>query len=318
MSVFDCVEERLLLYSGMVYHSYGLWTWYFSGEGELYYTNCPHEKELLHFFQLGNCQEFALSRRDEPEMPFLMSDPVGLVWLGEYIPCVDTERRFFVIGPAFCDRDSLTGIDDALRRRNLSKEFSGGCRHLLHNLPVVDVKQFQHLARSLHYAIGFVDGEDMKLLMQVSDGMKTDLTEAEKWIDYEQEHHRERMLLTYVRDGNHGYGDLLDLFTRGAHMGHPGQSPERSARNTVLIFISQCARAAMEGGVPVKTAKETENMFVGRAEEQKTVTELIRLCREMMDTFIDQVIVHKEYASLSKPVYLCCDYIRTHLSEPVT
>ncbi len=86
MSVFDCVEERLLLCTGIAYHGYGLWPWYFSGSGELFYTTCPYKKELQMFFELGKCLDYAMAQKDAPMVPFLMSDGIGLIWLGEYVP----------------------------------------------------------------------------------------------------------------------------------------------------------------------------------------------------------------------------------------
>ena len=122
MGVIDCVNERLLMYMGIAYHSYGLWTWYFSETGRLYYTNCPYEKELGHFFKLDGCMDYALARGEEPISPFLMSDSVGLLWLGEYIREQDINPRFVVVGPAFHAYVSDRSIEDSLHTLNLSIE----------------------------------------------------------------------------------------------------------------------------------------------------------------------------------------------------
>ncbi len=318
MSVFDCVEERLLLYTGIAYHGYGLWAWSFSGEGQLYYTNCPYEKELQSFFYLGKCLDYAIAQKNEPNMPFLMSDSVGLVWLGEYVARTDIERRFVVMGPAFQDRESVFGISDELWRLNISRELQQGYLQLLQDMPVVSLQQFKALAKMLHYANGFSDMEDFEIRLQKPAQQDAERVWSAKAIDYEQENHREKMLLQFVRDGNSGYDDVLDLFSRFEPNVYWSQSPLRSAKNAVLIFTAHCAQAAIEGGLPVQTSRELEQEFCQRVEQQKTATSVVNLCREMMKTFTEQVAHHKNFTNLSEPVYLCCSYIKKHLSEPLS
>lgn len=317
MGVFDCVEERLLIYARMVYHGYGLWVWYFSENGDLYYTNCPYEKELQTFFYLGKCLDYAVAQRDASETPFLMSDSVGLVWLGEYIPHPGMERRFLVVGPAFQERFSEFGINNELWNLNISRELQREYLNLLRKMPVVSLQQFNSLAKSLHYTISFSDIQDVEIKLQTPNRQKDGVWEL-KPTDYEQENHRERMLLQFVRDGNSGYGNVLDIFTRSGRGRFFGQESIRVVKNTVLIFISKCASAAIEGGLPVKTAKEMEMDFLRRVENQRTTTGLVSLCGEAMDTFVKQVAQHKNYTEMSQPVSLCCDYIKKHISEPLT
>lgn len=318
MSVFDCVEERLLLYSGMAYHGYGLWTWYFSGNGELYYTNSPYEKELQTFFYLGKCLDYAEAQKDTSEAPFLMSDSVGLVWLGEYIPHKDTERRFLVLGPAFQDRSSVFNVSDELWKLNISRDLHRSYMTLLRDMPVVSLQQFKCLAKMLHYAIGFTDTQNLEIRLQTPEQQDAELVWETQSADYEQENHREKLLLQFVRDGNSGYNDVLDLFTRFDANTFWSQGPVRTAKNNVLMFTAQCAHAAMDGGLPVRAAKEIEIEFCKRIERQRTATSLANLCKEMMDTFTERVAQCKQYSEFSQPIHLCCTYIKQHQSEPIT
>ncbi len=323
MSVFDCVEERLLLCTGIAYHGYGLWPWYFSGSGELFYTTCPYKKELQMFFELGKCLDYAMAQKDAPMVPFLMSDGIGLIWLGEYVPNKDPNGRFVVLGPAFQDQASVFGISDALNRLNLSHELRHKCMNMLQDLPVVDFGQFQCLAKSLHYTIGFTDTQNLKLRLQNQEQCGGEGVLAAQPADYERKNHREQMILQFirdgnVRDGNKGYSDLLDLYTRSEWNTSWSKSPDRTAKNALLIFTSQCAQAAIDGGLPVQDARETEEEFCGRIERQRTATDLVNLCKEMVDAFTERVAQRKEYTECSQPIYLCCAYIKKHLSEPIT
>lgn len=188
---------------------------------------------------------------------------------------------------------------------------------LLREMPVVSLQQFNSLAKSLHYAIGFSDTQNVEIKLQTPNRQQEEVWEL-KTVDYEQENHRERMLLQFVRDGNSGYGNVLDIFTRSGKGRYFGQESIRNVKNTVLIFISKCASAAIEGGLPVKTAKELEADFLRRVENQRTSTSLASLCREVIDTFVKQVAQHKGYTEMSQPVSLCCNYIKKHISETLT
>ncbi len=318
MSVFDCVEERLMMFTGMAYHGYGLWTWYYNAKGELYYTTCPYEKELQTFFYLGGCLDYAASQKDEPEVPFLMSDSVGLVWLGEYIVHPGAERRFLVVGPAFGNQTSVFGISDELKRMNISQELSRTYLNLLRNMPVIPLQQFQSLAKALHYSIGFTDTQNLSVRFQQPGAYSVKEVWKEQDTDFERENHREKMLLQYVKDGNSSYGDIFDLFLRTEKGEEQGKNPVRSAKNALLVFASKCANAAMEGGIPIKTAKELEKEYMQRIERQKSVTGLAALCRKMMDAFTGMVAEYKNNTSISQPVYMCCSYIKEHLSDPIT
>ncbi len=318
MSVQDCVEERLLLYMGMAYNGYGLWTWYFGEKGTLYYTNCPAAEELQAFFYLGGCLDYALTLKNNAPAPFLMSDSLGLIWLGEYIVHPGQELRFFVVGPAFQSRVSVFGLGDALQNMHFSPELQHSYMNLLMKMPVVNLQQFKCLARMLHYTIGFSDMQGMEIKYQVTERSTPERPDFSETIDYEQANHREKILLQYVSDGNPNFGDVLDVFNDYDMYGLKENSPARLVKNRMLIFTSHCAAAAMESGVPLLEAKAMEADYIRMIEQQITATSLIQLCKRMLGDFISQVEAHRESTLLSKPVQQCCAYVKKHMTETIS
>lgn len=318
MSVQDCVEERLLLYMGMAYNGYGLWTWYFGETGELYYTNCPSSEELAAFFRLGGCLDYALTLKNDAPAPFWMSDSLGLIWLGEYIVHPGQERRFLVVGPAFQSGVSAFGLGDILQNMHFSREQQHSYRNLLMKMPVVNLQQFKCLARMLHYAVVFSDMEGLEIKYQVTERNTGGGPDFSEIIDYEQANHREKILLQYVTDGNPNFGDVLDAFNDRDKYDVKGNSPVRLMKNRMLIFTSQCAAAAAEGGVPLMEAKELEADYMRMIEQQITTTSLIQLCKRMLGDFVSQVESHRENALLSPPVRQCCAYVKKHMTETIT
>lgn len=318
MSVINSVNERLLMYMGTAYHGYGLWTWYFSQSGQLYYTNCPYEKELKSFFYLGGCMDYAIKQQNEPATPFLMSDSVGLVWLGEYVREPDQQQRFIVVGPAFHAYSSVHSIEDSLRKLNLSIPVRNSYVKLLLDMPVVSLQNFQSLARVMHHSIGFEDTQNLELRYQPTQQLTKSTAEGSLDEDYERGNFRQQMLLQFVREGNRNHEEFIkSLQSRGSDMYLEG-NPLRNTKNTFIIFTSQCAGAAIEGGLPAKIAKETERAYIRKIEQNATPTDLINITNEMLDAFIDLVAEYKENSSISRPIRLCCAYIKKHIAEPLS
>lgn len=317
MSVWDCAEERLLLYMGMAYHGYGLRTWYYSPEGELYYTNCPNEKELQTFFYLGGCLDYAISQKSKPPAPFLMSDSIGMVWLGEYVPHPGLEDRFVVFGPAFFGHSSLHNIADSLRKLNLSQSMQRNYLNLLLDMPVVSIQSFQALARMLHYAAGFADASDIELSCQITVPYAENSADSEQ-LNYESANHREKMLLQCVRDGNQNHGDIIEAMHHYEGWHYVGGDPMRSAKDEGIIFTSRCAQAAMEGGLPARIAKELELEYIRRIERNAASTDLVHTMRRMLDEFIEKVADYNTDHTISPQIRICCAYIKKHMAHPIT
>ncbi len=317
MSVHNSVEERLLQYMGLVYHGYGLWTWYFSENGDLYYTNCPYEEQLKSFFCLGGCLDYAIAQKQVQTNPFLMSDNLGLIWLGEYVHHKGDESNFVVVGPAFHTYSSLHGIEDSLRQTNISIVSRKSSLEILSNIPVVNFSNFQSLARMLHYSIHFADTHDMDIHFQVLNGSQMSANEEKDDEKWKSAYHREQMLMQYIRDGNQNYSVLMNNMKEHGDVLIPKNKPLRNTKNSMIIFTAQAARAAIDGGLPVKIAKETESDYIGKIEQCTIPTHLFQIAYDMMKTFTDAVSEYKNYAA-SKPIRLCCGYIKKHISEPLT
>lgn len=320
MSIFDlAVEERLWYYVGMLHSGNGLWVWYFSERGDLYYTTCPYEKELKMFLFSGDCMDYALGQGKELRGPFMISDPIGMNWLGEYVEV--KEKRLFLIGPVFHASSSVHYMEEALRKMDLSIQMKQSSMKVLSEVPVLNRKMMISYGRMLHYLITLEDARYAEI--KVAYPKKPEETrnaeeEKEGNIDYDRMNNQEQLLLQCVRDGNRNYSEALDRISVAGTDRLTTGNPLRDAVNIVIIFTSKCAQAAIEGGLDPKVALEMERRYMSEAERKKDVTGLMELNMKMLEDFIDKVHEGKQNYGISRPINACCNYVKAHLTEELT
>ena len=313
------VPERLWYYMGMVYSGNGVWVWCYSENGELYYSSSPYEKELDMFFTAGGCRAYAMETGKTLNGPFIMSSSVGMVWLGEFAAIGD-ERRLILIGPVFFGTASSRSVENALTNMNLSVEIKRLCMKILRDVPVVGGDIFWSLGRMLHYMITLEDARNIEIPCQyLETGNSSGKHEKDAGgVSYERMREQEELILQCVRDGNRNYSQAFATIGKaGSDRFHSGDE-HRDAVNKMIIFTSQCARAAIEGGVTPKIALELEEKYIRAAEEPKTLPELMQLNKQMLDDFIARVNESREICGVSPVIRECCIYIREHVTDELT
>lgn len=314
--ILNSPERRLFLYMGMIHSSCGMWTWCFSEQGELYYTSCPCENELQQFFYIGGCMDYALNQREAAKEPFIMNDTLGMIWAGEYVQ-LKNEKRLVVIGPVFYMSASAQFINEKLQELGLSVQMCISCMKIMNTVPVVHMTVFMHYVKMLHYAIYMADGHGVEIRYQHFE-KKNQYSEELIPSDFEMSNSQEALLLQCVRDGNVNYAKAFENLKMIHSDLMRAENPQRYFSNVIIIFISQCARAAIEGGLSVKTAKELEWKYINRVEKQRTLLELRQLEKDMLDEFIHNVNEAKNSYGISKPIRECCTYVKGHFTEPLT
>ncbi len=318
--ILNSVERRLWLYMGMIHSVSGMWTWCFSESGDLYYTSCPNEEELKQFFYIGGCMDYAIQEGSTLSHPFMMNDTLGMVWAGEYAQ-FGSEKRLVVIGPVFYLDTSMQYVGEKMKELNLSVQMRAGCMKILSTVPVVPMTLFMNQIQSLHYMITLEESKNLALSFQNVEEEtvhKESSSDKSRLIDYENNHMQEELLLQCIRDGNENYLEAFEhiklVHTDQMHV----ENPQRHFSNVLIIFTALCARAAVEGGLPPRIAKEIEWKYVNQIEKQKTIIGLTNLNRAMMDEFVARVNESKNSCGISKQIKECCAYVKNHFTEALT
>ena len=340
MGVFDSVEERLWLFMGLLRSGSGIWSWCFSEEGTLYYTSCQREKEFLTMFHISGCMEYALRQAEGGQKPFVVSNAMGMLWFGEYF-AVRGEKRFMIAGPVFAGDTQMEQIEKALRRYQLSVQTQRRIFRVIEDIPVVDMRTLASYVKMLHYAVTLEEQPDGKILypnigeagQNREKGGKEEPAEVngeqpkKEGLDLTKGEGLEEALLRCVREGNRNYGrafvQKLSGNISGEKNGEQDRGKEfstasREAKNEVIILTALCARAATEGGCPKKETERLQRYYLRRVEETGTLTGLMQLNLEMLESFIDSVRKGRRYPGASPLVRNCYLYIEEHLTEELT
>ena len=332
------VGVRVRILAAQVKASANLATWTFINGGTMFFSTCVHEKEFLSFLKLGKCLDFLYEEKRIWERPVILSDPLGMVWIAENAFEHDEEAKkngeiigkeednfgmLIVIGPLFLSHTSVKHIEESLRSSSYSVHMRREMMRTLAEVPVISMSAVNQYAKILHYTLTSQRIQTSDFIFQnEATRLLTMGEESEDSVQYqslERVVQDEKLILQAVKDGNLDYRQIME---QGSN--YQPEMPSntgdvlRDGKNSVLIFTALCSRAAIEGGLAVKTAKEMEMRYISETERCETVTKLKSLKNMMLDDFVHKVRESKENPMISKTTQECCDYIRTNVLRPLT
>ena len=335
MKKWDEMCHDLRLFMGMIYNACKLPMWCFGVSGKFYYTSSPYENEFRMFLENSGCLEYALDPSRDRSTPIYLSDSIGLLWVCDYAWKYGAPNVIVLMGPVFTGESSLKGIEDSMRAMNFSVQMQQNLIQKLKKVPVMSMSVFEQYTSMLHYLITnepevYVKRNYQHRIDLVDENPKSILSsltksseESEKenlsvW--QERSNHLEDSIMKAVKEGNLHFslnqvmGDQEWLPPSNVSINHyHTKEVNRDEKNTIIILAALCTRAAMEGGLAVKTAQALENDYISRAERAQTVTELMVINREMIHDFIEKVHQTKSVPQISQPIRECCDYIQRNL-----
>lgn len=83
-------------------------------------------------------------------------------------------------------------------------------------------------------------------------------------------------------------------------------------------LLTLVSRAAVDGGLPQRTAFSLCSDYRSRLEKSRTAKELTQIGNEMVRDYAARVHNMKRYAKCSPAIRLCCEYIDTHPADKLT
>lgn len=312
------VSRQLKMFAGMVYSACRLGTWCFGPDREFYASTCPNEKECRLLLEASGCLDYAVNRAGDLEIPFILNDTLGLMWIGEYAAVTDNDRVLILLGPILMTNVSVKNMEAALKRIELSLVLRSSYRKLLEKIPVLNVMLLEQYARMLHYAVRQEELQEVLHYQSSPEGGEAvPEEEVMGWnTDYERSYSLEQYYLKCVREGNLSFESMAENDNYMASLyDYQIGNPLREAQDNLIIFGALCSRAAMEGGLPKRTAKRLEAQFIHKVEMASTIGELPDLNWNMLKDFINRVHVCRSHPEISRPIQECCDYIQRNFRK---
>lgn len=318
MENFDDKLKNARLFSGMIYSACKMGAWCYSYKNRnMFYTTCPNQQEFLTFFSMSGCMDYIFFKAVDTTKPVFLSDSIGMIWVADYIYKGEEPTLVIVIGPVFNSSSSVRGIEDSLRSLNFSFQVRKNLIQILQKVPIVPVDMLYQYASMLHYTVTEEITAARNFQFQYSrketwgEGIGNSSGER---VSMERVRVVEETILQLIREGNPDCKRLVREYVMviGAD-DYNGKIPQRDEKNTLLIFAALCSRAAMEGGLAPRTAKDMEIKYITAIEQAQTVTDLINIRENMMEDFAGRVYACRSHPEVSRVVQECCDYVQDNL-----
>lgn len=316
------VEIRIRILASQLYAASDLGMWCFVEEGELFFSTCVQENEFLAFLKLGNCLDCIYQKKEGWDRPLILSDSLGLLWVAEHVYKKGTPVMLIIVGPVFTSKTSVKHIEDALRERFSSVHMCRQMMRTLSGVPVIAMSALNQYIKILHYTLTSDRIRTSDFIFQ--NEITKNLTQEEpegmmKYQSMDRIMKGEKLILQAVTDGNRNYKEIVEREENYSSelISSTGDSL-RDGKNSVLVFAALCTRTAIDGGLPIKTAKEMETQYVSEIEKSGTITQLKNVKNKMLDDFVCRVRESQENPLISKTTQESCDYIRANVLRPLT
>lgn len=314
------VSVRLYQLAGQLYSASGVSSWCFDLDGKLARDSFPSFNDFLLFFQVGGCLDYVVRHARETKVPMMLTDPLDLVWIAEYVEDPNTQM-IIGIGPMFCNRSSVQNLETLLRRQDVSYALRTNLLNKLERVPVLSQSNIIQYAKMLHYTIYGKFVENGNIHTQITEDLiRLRDTPAEEFAAANPELvlSAEKMILQVIREGDIHARPVVERamsYMSGLEGGN--REPRRDVKDRMIIFTALCSRAAVDGGVAVQIAVQVESQYIQSFEKCGRMIDLINLYAMMLKDFAARVHSCRENPKISPEIQRCCDYIRSHLQEPL-
>ena len=314
----DDVAQRVAILMEYFFVGSGVPVWGLGPDGELFYTSSQNAKELELILRSGDCLRFALGEASELKVPFVMGDPLGMLWVGEYAHITKNMNKMLVLmGPVFPSAASEKGLVQSLKDLGVSLEIRKKSIRIMQDIPILPVPVLDQYIRMLHYAITGSTLDMDTVVTQYTERKEKNSGHEKSFTDYERERNREQTMLQCIREGNRNYHQILNDTVQMSRYSLGLDTPLREAKDTLIIFAAVCTRAAVEGGLSNKNGREMERQYLHEIEKCTRVTDLAELRRRIMDECVEAVCTVKQESTVSRPIQACCDFVKAHFNEPI-
>ena len=309
------IKENLELYQELIKCSHNVYYWIYSPELTLLHTSCP--KELAdgnNYFLLSQSVPL-LNHAKNGHYPFIMDTFLNLLWIADFEWEGEKLNRIHIIGPTFSGRTSYQKVKESLDRHNLSVKIRMDVMKQLEGVPILPTNLLFQYAIMLHYCItgekiAIHDLEFITSLEEHEDTEEISLTSDE---------HRgiwaaEQTLLQMIREGNPNYKEALGASsTLSNGVKFDSGDTLRNARNNLMVLLTLCSRAAVEGGLSPSVSYTMQDYYTQRVEDSGSIPDISILAETILEDYVQRVRQARTNDSISKSVQNCCNYIQANI-----
>lgn len=296
-----------------------MWFWKMDSEFRVIQSDCPHESLFRSLILKDGRREAMESHMAASCKPVCITVSSMLSWVMAFSKEATQDRAIYLMGPFFVGYNDPTTYQDYLAPMKLSAEAMKTLCDTLQTLPVLSVSAIPQLAVILHYCIQREKLSVSDVSYYVSQPKHQKLRKKVNANQFEKSSGRwaiEQELLSRVRRGDLSATELLSGVDAKYMIQAFGSSKNLHAmRLNIHQLLTLVSRAAVDGGLPQRTAFSLASEYRNRLERCGSATELELISNEMLRDYVSRVHNMKRYAKCSPQIRLCCEYIDTHPEE---
>lgn len=312
------VEYRLKFFRNLIGCCHNLYVWTYDDKLQLLDSNCPEQSLLNGLLSVGEHQKVLLSFAREHHKPIILTNSMGLMWVGAPEKNQENLKQIHVLGPFFIDNTSIQQIEQRLSQMNLSINLHRKVVEFLRTLPVISLNRIFEYAIMLHYCI-----TEEKIAVNDLHYRKTEAAPehipGEEPAKIHGTYAAEQEMLRYVREGDLNYINHMNKMSMVGNMGKlSNDDSNRQMKNLVLVCITLFSRAAIEGGLAPEISLSLTDYYFQSVEACNSIAELSDISHTMQEDFIKRVHRCRYDTTITRPIRTCVEYINLHLEEVLT
>lgn len=314
------VEQNLSLFKELIHCNANIYLWTYDGDYNLLDSNCPHEAVLSAVFSILGCKEQLYEYAQEHSKPLSISTPLGLSWIAAFLKNDDNLERVYTIGPIFSTEVSMDVINyvmDRMPELNFSVSWKKELAAAVEKTPTINSMIWNQYAIMLQYC---VNGQRINVSDIKSKNNKVLLPNGKQ---VRKDRHKlwlaERNLLRAVQEGDLNYKDALNrssMLSSGVPI-HTAD-PMRQAKDSVIVLITLCTRAAIDGGLSPEQAYTLGDAYIQAVENTPNIEDIGSINSTMLEDFVLRVHKLRTNPQVSSQIRNCCDYIEMHTEDELS
>lgn len=262
----------------------------------------------------ASLRERLCSRADMQSAPVILKDEFDV-----YFACIKKEKMYYLLGP-LC----ITEMNRVRRHRfyhayGVEEQWEKGLYY--HTLMEI-LKGVAYVACLLtgeqYEDQSLVDANALSLVTKEEEKKKQILfsIHSDEEDIYRHTYQEERALLDMVREGNVPEAVRLSK-ELDVHIGRLGNDETTHWRNLLVVSVTLCARAAIEGGVMPHQAYRISGFYINKGSECRDITQILTYRNHAVEELASHVKELKEKKHVSGYIERCRDYVIKHYREKI-
>ena len=309
------LDQKLAFFRELILCGHELYHSVLDPELTIVSTNCPFSTHIpaLLAYDDNTARDFA--QLAENGAPVVITGYADLLWILDFERTDGALAAFHLVGPVFLEDIAMYQLETAVSDLGISGGEKRWLVQQLSSLPIMPINHWMDYGLMLHYCLRgeHLDSSILRFVDRKSSSSET--PEKRQQSSTHGTWAMEQELLRLIEEGNLDYRKRAgQLVGRGQMVPLGGGDTLRHIKNSIIIFTSLCARAAIRGGLSPEVAYSLSDRYINSVESAGSFEEVAGINSRMQDDFVQRV--HDcRYAGVSPLFQKLFQYLDTHLEN---